>query len=96
MQKMYLLCVVYCVYTMAVTCIGILQLFTVFTVCIPHEQTAFPPKLMESNASLFGKLIPRYSVVSEHKQEGDNYSCSVCTLAFVWEVRKGFSLNKPV
>ena len=38
------------------------SLFTVLTVSIPHKQTVFPQKLMESNANLFGKLIPLHSL----------------------------------
>ena len=56
-KKMYLLCFVYCVCIIAVTGIGVLQLFTV---SIPHKQTVFPLKLMESNSNLFGKWIPLY------------------------------------
>lgn len=77
---MYLLCFVYCVCTIVVTGIGI---FTVFTVTIPHKQTY---NRMESNANLFGKLIPLHSLpVWFHSTTNkDNYSCTVCSLAFVW------------
>lgn len=58
---MYLLCFVYCVCTIAVTGIGILQLFFFAVLRSPslaHKQTVFPHKLMENNVNLFGKLIP--------------------------------------
>lgn len=62
MQKMYLLCFVYCVCTISAAGIGILRLFTVFTFSIFPANKQFPPlKRTESLANMFGKLIPLYS-----------------------------------
>lgn len=88
MQKMYLLCFVYCVCTIAVTCVGILQLRRVFMVFISHKQD-FPHKLMESVSNLFIKLIPLYSLpvwfsCTTSMNRTSCYSCTVAISALVW------------
>lgn len=100
-KKKYLLCFVYCVYNSGHwhRPFTTYFFFTVFTVSIPHKQTVFPHKLMESNANLFGKLLRLYSLLVWFQFTTDeNRTTAVVlhVLYFCLEVRKEFSLNKPV
>lgn len=83
MQQMYLFCVVgVCT---ALTASGLFLVFlffpAVFTVSVPHEQTVFPPELMERNliALHFLPAWLQFGANSKH------YTYSIlCLRAFIW------------